>query len=68
MTEPEEANPEENLTRAEELLERLDDARSRLEAATDPDQAIEILSELSEIAKDVEAEIAKAKRGADAQP
>ena len=68
MTEPEEPNPEENLTKAEELLERLDDARSRLEAATDPDQAIEILSELSEIAKDVEAEIAKAKRGADAQP
>ena len=67
MTEPEEPNPEENLTRAEELLERLDDARSRLEAATDPDQAIEILSELSEIAKDVEAEIAKAKRGADAE-
>lgn len=68
MMEPEEPNPEENLTRAEELLERLDEARSRLEAATDPDQAIEILSELSEIAKDVEAEIAKAKREADAQP
>jgi hypothetical protein len=67
MTEHE-PNPEENLTRAEELLERLDEARSRLEAATDPDQAIEILSELSEIAKDVEAEIAKAKREADAQP
>ena len=52
MTEPEQPNPEENLTRAEELLERLDEARSRLEAATDPDQAIEILSELSEIAKE----------------
>lgn len=65
---PEQQDPEENLTRAEELLERLDEARSRLEAATDPDQAIEILSELSEIAKDVEAEIAKAKRDADAQP
>jgi hypothetical protein len=68
MTDTEQPNPEENLTRAEELLERLDEARSRLEAATDPDQAIEILSELSEIAKDVEAEIAKAKRDADAQP
>jgi hypothetical protein len=68
MTEPEEPNPEENLTRAEELLERLDDARSRLEAATDPDQAIEILSELSEIAKEVDAEIAKAKQETDAQP
>ncbi len=59
---------EENLTRAEELLERLEESRARLEGATDPDQAIEILSELSEIAKDVEAEIAKAKRETDAQP
>ncbi|HEX2292803.1 MAG TPA: hypothetical protein VHH55_05775 [Gaiellaceae bacterium] len=59
--------PEENLNRAEQLLERLDEARSRLEAATDPDQAIEILSELSEIAKDVEAEIARAKRATDAE-
>jgi hypothetical protein len=68
MSESEHTSPEENLSRAEELLERLDEARSRLEAATDPDQAIEILSELSEIAKDVEAEIARAKRGTDAQP
>jgi hypothetical protein len=59
--------PEESLNRAEQLLERLDEARSRLEAATDPDQAIEVLSELSEIAKEVEAEIAKAKRDADAE-
>jgi hypothetical protein len=63
-----ETGPEENLTRAEELLERLEEARGRLEAATDPDQAIEILSELSEIAKDVEAEISRAKRATDAEP
>lgn len=62
------SDAEENLSRAEQLLERLDDARSRLEAASDPDQAIEILSELSEIAKEVEVEIAKAKRDTDAQP
>ncbi|HEX7255219.1 MAG TPA: hypothetical protein VF236_04765 [Gaiellaceae bacterium] len=68
MSDPVEPNPEENLTRAEQLLERLEEARSRLEAATDPDQAIEILSELSEIAKDVEAEIARAKRATDAEP
>jgi poly(A) polymerase Pap1 len=59
---------EESLNRAEELLGRLEDARARLEAATDPDQAIEVLSELSEIAKEVEAEISKAKRATDAQP
>ncbi|HEU6445797.1 MAG TPA: hypothetical protein VFL61_12125 [Gaiellaceae bacterium] len=68
MTEPEHTTPEENLHRAEQLLERLDEARGRLEAATDPDQAIEILSELSEIAKEVEAEIARAKRATDAEP
>jgi hypothetical protein len=59
---------EESLDRAEQLLERLEEARGRLEAATDPDQAIEVLSELSEIAKEVEAELAKAKRETDAQP
>ena len=56
---PEQPRPEESLTRAEQLLERLEEARGRLEAATDPDQAIEILSE---------AEIARAKRAADAEP
>lgn len=59
---------EESLDRAEQLLERLEEARGRLEAATDPDQAIEVLSELSEIAKEVEAELTKAKRETDAQP
>jgi hypothetical protein len=59
---------EESLTRAEQLLERLEEARGRLEAATDPDQAIEVLSELAEIAKEVEAELTKAKRDVDAQP
>lgn len=68
MSDPEAPNPEESLTRAEELLERLEEARGRLEATSDPDQAIEILSELAEIAKDVEAEIARAKRAADAEP
>lgn len=62
------SDAEQNLSRAEELLERLEEARSRLEAATDPDQAIDLLSELAEIAKEVEAEIAKVKREADAQP
>ena len=59
---------EESLDRAEQLLERLEEARGRLEAATDPDQAIEVLSELSGIAKEVEAELSKAKRETDAQP
>jgi hypothetical protein len=53
---------EERLQEAERLLERLEEARSRLERTNDPDQAIEILAELSEIAKEVEAQLQAAKR------
>jgi len=57
---------DERLQRAEELLGRLEAARARLEATDDPDQALEILTELAEIAKQVEGEISAAKREADA--
>jgi hypothetical protein len=57
---------EERLERAEELLGKLEAARARLEATDDPEQALEILSELAEIAKQVEGEISAAKREADA--
>jgi hypothetical protein len=57
---------EESLARAESLLERLDATRARLEATDDPEQAIELLAELSDLAKDVQAEIERAKREADA--
>jgi hypothetical protein len=57
---------EERLQRAEELLGRLEAARARLETTDDPDQALEILTELAEIAKQVEGEISAAKREADA--
>jgi hypothetical protein len=57
---------EESLQRAEQLMERLEETRARLEATSDPDAAIEILSELAEIAKDVEAALSRAKREADA--
>ena len=60
------SSAEESLQRAEELLERLEQARARLEATEDPDAAIEILAELSEIAKQVEAELTRAKQAADA--
>jgi hypothetical protein len=56
---------EERLKNAEELLDRLERSRSRLESATDPDQAIEVLQELSEIAKEVESELQQAKREAE---
>ncbi|TML50211.1 MAG: hypothetical protein E6F93_02480 [Actinobacteria bacterium] len=52
------------LERAESLLERLERTRQELESTQDPDRAIEILSELAEIAKEVEAELARAKKEA----
>jgi len=58
------SSAEDSLKRAEELLARLDQTRERLEAADDPDAAIDILAELSEIAKQVEAELEQARREA----
>ena len=58
-------NAEDSLKRAEELMTRLEQARARLEATEDPQLAVEVLSELSEIAKEVEAEIQRAKQGAE---
>ena len=53
---------EESLQRAETLLERLERSRQELESTQDPDRAIEILSELAEIAREVETELARAKK------
>ena len=55
---------EDSLQRAEVLLERLERTRQELESTQDPDRAIEILSELAEIAKEVETELARAKKEA----
>jgi hypothetical protein len=52
---------EEALTRAEALLKRLEEARARLEQTDDPDAAVEVLQELTQIAKDVELEIERAR-------
>ena len=62
---------EESLSRAEELLARLEAARGELDrlAQTEggsPDRALEILGELSELAKGVEEELERARRAAEA--
>ena len=57
---------EDSLQRAEQLMERLEQTRARLEETSDPDTAIEVLSELAQIAKEVEAALSQAKREADA--
>ncbi len=62
---------EDSLGRAEELLARLEAARGELdrlasEEGGSPERALEILSELSELAKAVEEELERAKRAAEA--
>ena len=62
---------EESLSRAEELLARLEAARGALdriaqEEGGSPERALEILGELSELAKAVEEELERAKRSAEA--
>jgi hypothetical protein len=56
---------EDSLAAAEQLLSRLEATRARLEQSEDPEQAIEVLEELSEIAKQIEAELARARVAAE---
>jgi hypothetical protein len=58
---------DESLSKAEELLARLEAARGELEQLSadgegSPDRAIELLGELAELAKAVEEELEKAQR------
>jgi hypothetical protein len=60
---------EDSLQKAEELLARLEATRAELERLTEADEtdrAIEVLSELAELAKQVETELQRARREADA--
>ena len=57
---------DEPLERAEELLERLEAARAKLDASEDPDEQIAVLEELATLAREVEAELQKARAAAEA--
>ena len=62
---------DEALTRAEELLARVEAVRAELEQlgegdAGSPERAIELLGELSDLAKAVEEELNRAQRAAEA--
>ena len=59
-------NQDDSLARVEELYARLQAARAKLEATDDPESAIDVVAELSEISKQVEDEIARIRR--DAEP
>jgi hypothetical protein len=60
---------EESLKRTEELLSRLEQARAELERLSESgesERAIEVLQELAQIAREVETELGRARRQADA--
>jgi hypothetical protein len=60
-------NVEDSLRRAEELLTKVEEARARLETTDEPEAALDVLGELADLAKEVEAEIQRAKREAEAE-
>ena len=54
------------VARLQELLEKVESARAQLEATDDPERAVEVLQELAELATEVQAEVERARREADA--
>jgi 5-enolpyruvylshikimate-3-phosphate synthase len=59
---------EESLAHAEQLLARLEQARSELEQlsqADDAERALDVLTELAELSKAIEEELQRAKREAE---
>ena len=56
---------QDSLGRAEELLARLEAQREKLESTDDPDQAIEVLQELADLARQIEVELQAARRAAE---
>jgi hypothetical protein len=54
------------VARLQELLEKVEAARSELEKADDPERAVQVLQELADLSKEVQAEVERARREADA--
>jgi poly(A) polymerase Pap1 len=54
------------VARLQELLEKVETARTELESAADPERAVQVLQELSELAREVQAEVDRARRDVDA--
>ncbi len=52
--------------RLQELLERLEAARAELERTEDPGRAVDVLQNLADLAKEVQAEVERARREPDA--
>ena len=54
------------VARLQELLDKVEAARGEVEDADDPERAVEVLQELADLAKEVQAEVERARRDADA--
>jgi hypothetical protein len=54
----------ETTDRLRTLLERLEEVRRRLAEAESSDEAVDLLQDLAELAKETQAEIERARRGA----
>ena len=54
------------VARLEGLLDKVEAARAELEGLDDPERAVEVLQELADLAKEVQAEVERARRDADA--
>ena len=52
----------ESVARLQDLLDRLEKARVQLEATEDPEQAVDVLQSLADLAKEIQAEIERARR------
>ena len=50
--------------RLQDLLEKVEAARAELEATDDPERAVQVLQELADLAKEVQAVVAGAGRAA----
>jgi hypothetical protein len=53
---------DETATRLQGLLDRLESLRARLDSAESSEAAVDILQELSELAKETQAEVERAQR------
>jgi hypothetical protein len=65
------SSPDDALAKAEELLERLNDRREQLERLAEADDvdgeaAVDLIAELAELARQIEAELTRARTLADA--
>lgn len=54
------------VARLQELLDKVEAARGELESVENPERAVEVLQELADLAKEVQAEVDRARRDADA--